>query len=132
VDVKDSQIELVGEFKNKSGSFPPEYTTFINRLTTQIQIDMEFTDMVSELTKAQQMPALKQIIFTEMAKYKHPAELNQTFFQIEPSELDALDQPKPNKPKTLSEDQQREEALKLYKKYKEIESHFALKLKGRF
>ena len=56
-----------GEFRNKSASFPPEYTAFINRLTTQIQIDMEFTDMVSELTKAHQMPAIKQIILAEMA-----------------------------------------------------------------
>ena len=64
------------------GKFPPEFTSFINRLATQIQIDMEFTNMVSEISKNGQLSKIKDLIVNEFKKYQPDVEMVESFFQI--------------------------------------------------
>lgn len=128
---KGSKAPLV-ESHRKKVFFPPEYTAFINRLSNQIQLDMEFTNLVIGLSKQQQLGYIRELIFSQISKFKKETAIRESFFKVEPQEQDPLDSGKPFIMKKWSEDQLKEEAFRLYKKYKEIESHFNCKLSHRF
>lgn len=51
--------------------------------------------MISELMKNGMLPKIKNLIFNEIQKYQSDVELNESFFQIESSELDPLEINKP-------------------------------------
>lgn len=53
----------------------------------------------------------------------------ENFFEIQPSEIDPLEEKKPYFIFKYKEDQQREEALKLFNKYQKMQEHYDSKLK---
>ena len=82
-EVVDSQIQLQGDFKSKGPKFPPQYTTFINRLANQIEKDVEFTNKVNELTQASQIEPIRNIILSEIARQKtQDMSIDSSFFRI--------------------------------------------------
>jgi hypothetical protein len=78
--VQDSQVTLIDDSKTNAIHFPPEYTSFVNRLANQIQIDMEFTNMISLLTKNQQLSTVKLLILNETTKRGNTIE--ESFFTL--------------------------------------------------
>jgi hypothetical protein len=80
IPVHNSQIALIDDSKNNTINFPPEYTSFVNRLANQIQIDMEFTNMIFLLTKNQQLSSVKLLIFKEIGKRGNT--IDESFFTL--------------------------------------------------
>ena len=85
-------------------AFPAEYITLINRLSRQIQLDMEFTNAASKLMQKGMLVKVKNYIINSLAS---DIPINPTFFDIEPSELDPL-----QKKEELTLEEQKEEKLK--------------------
>ena len=84
-DVTQSLIQLEGDFKNKGQQFPPEYTSFINRLAMQIQKDIEFTSKINDLTRSNHIDSIKSLIFSELEKRsRSEMSVDESFFKIEP------------------------------------------------
>ena len=129
---KGTAAPLVGSEPTKKVFFPPEYTAFVNRLANQIHLDMEFTNSVINLNKQQQLTTIRDLILTQITKFKKEGVLRENFFKVAPQEMDPLDSGKPYIKKKWSEEELKEEAFRLYKKYKEIETHFSAKLNHRF
>jgi hypothetical protein len=46
--------------------------------------------MVSEISKNGQLAKIKDLIVNEIKKYQPEVDVNESFFQIEPSEIDPL------------------------------------------
>lgn len=63
-------------------AFPAEYIALINRLSHQIQLDMDFTNAVSQLMQKGLLSKVKNHIITNLAS---DVSINPTFFDIDPS-----------------------------------------------
>lgn len=81
--VADSHIQLQGDFKFKTNNFPREYTALINRLSRQIEKDIEFTNKINDLTKTGIIEPVATLILSEISKHKSPEFIiDETFFRI--------------------------------------------------
>ena len=88
--------------------------------------------MAINLNKQQQLNTIRELILTQITKFKREGTLRENFFKVAAQEMDPLDSGKPFIKRKWSEEELKEEAFRLYKKYKESETHYSNKLHHRF